>query len=336
MIKRLMIAGLAVLLGAAATLAMWKIRQLTEQQRRTTQELQQTASSLQAVQQAKAELQQVYEQLTQDYDTLKSRWTQSEQERKRLAEDLQQLNSDLATRVKERDDVSRQVTSLTQALDDAKAKVHRAQEELAGVKRAQLAFQEKEVSAREREGALRAQLDQVADHFLTLSEAKQLAAAFAKERAEKLQLRDRLVALSRVLEPHAQEPPYETRSGLAPSGGQPPAFAQRPSPRLPIGPGTKELAALYRELGVLYLATHQYPKAAEALEESLAIEDMKAVHAKLAFIYERLLANPDQATYHARMAHPLRPGGVVLGAKAEAYGLPRNDRRLVWQWLTGK
>jgi len=96
------------------------------------------------------------------------------------------------------------------------------------------------------------------------------------------------------------------------------------------------LAERSRRLGDAYLAAYQYPQAVEAFEHALTFEENPTVHAKLAFIYSRILHNPDKAQPHVALAASNRqdPTVTALGSMANAEGLPRRGWRLLWAWLT--
>ena len=93
-------------------------------------------------------------------------------------------------------------------------------------------------------------------------------------------------------------------------------------------------AQRYRRLGDAYLATYQYPNAADAYEQALTFRDDPDTHARLAFLYSRLLHNPEKAQRHTAAAVARDPTSTTLGATAGAQGLPRKGWRLLWAWLT--
>ena len=99
----------------------------------------------------------------------------------------------------------------------------------------------------------------------------------------------------------------------------------------------QQLATRYRHLGEFCLAAYQYPRAADAFEKSLSYKDDPDVHASLAFIYGRLLLDPDKAALHTAFASE----GKINAEHAfepvnKSSGMPRRTRDLVWRWLANK
>ncbi len=94
----------------------------------------------------------------------------------------------------------------------------------------------------------------------------------------------------------------------------------------------KQLAIIHRELGEAYFALHNYPKAAEELEQSLTFQDDQQIHAQLALLYGRFVHNQKLASLHASKSSS-EALMTATSPTARASGLPRKSKSLVWEWF---
>jgi len=316
------VAAIGLLLVGAAGAAGWWVLTLRQQQADTAGRLQQTETSLQERDTALTVARDEHRKLSGDYDALKERWTQADAEVIRLTQRGEQLQSQLEALSAGRSGLERQVQEASERARGLEAKVSTLRREVTDAQAARLAM----------EADLRLAMAQ----SLTLAEAEQLAEAHARHAQE-------LERLHALLEEGAdayeelltRSNELETKVVLALQG--------KPGQHKPAGPdGTPSLtpataahlAKLHRRLGESYVAVYQYPKAAKAFEQSLTFQDDAVVHAKLAFMYTRLLPNADLAERHLALAAPGYPAKITLDDTGRASDLPRNNWKLVWKWLT--
>lgn len=321
------VAAIGLVLVGGAGAAGWWILTLRQQQADTAGRLQQTETSLQEHDAALTVARDEHRKLSADYDALKERWTQADAEVIRLTQGGEQLQSQLEALSAGRFALERQVQEASERSRGLEAKVSTLRREVTDAEAARLAM----------EGDLRLAMTQ----SLTLAEAEQLAEAHAQHAAELRRMHalleegadayEDLLARSNALETQLAMALQDQRPGKRKTA----AAAGPPQGATPLTPATAaHLAKLHRRLGESYVATYQYPRAAKAFEQSLTYKDDAVVHAKLAFIYTRLLPNIDLAERHLALAAPGYPAKIALDDTARASDLPRNNWKLVWQWLT--
>ena len=144
------------------------------------------------------------------------------------------------------------------------------------------------------------------------------------------------IARANVLERVTVQAPQRNTATRTARRPQSPLGAPASAPAPPTRTEQNQLAARSRRLGDAYLASYQYPKAAEAFERALTLREDPTLHAKLAFIYGRMLHDAEKAQLHAALASSTGqdPTVTALGSVAQAQGLPRKGWQLLWNWLT--
>lgn len=293
---------------------MWKLQ---ERQRLTLSRLADTQASLSQNQQTMTLIEEERRTLAEAYETLRGRWSASDDELGRLKQAAGRMTKDLATVATERAGITKALDQSHQELGEIRAQVDALQSEL--------------VASELRKAELETQLQEAAITSLTPAEVEQLGLALAQSQDEQEALRTKLLELSRAYESVAAGPVGTVAVG-APKAAI--AATGEPSAR-GEAIAAQARATRYRLLGEAYLASHRYPEAAEAFEQSLAHVDDPAVHTHLVFLYSRMLHNPDKAVFHRAKA-PNRVDATTesLRTTAGANNLPRNPRKLLWEWLT--
>lgn len=296
---------------------LWKLQ---ERQRLTLRRLGETQAALEQHQQTMTLIKDERRTLADAYETLRTRWSSSDEELGRLKAAAGRMTKDLA-------EVSNDRTSMSKEL-------LKSREELAGM-RSQLDGLQSELLLTEmRKAELETQLKDAASSTLTPAEVEQLGLALARSQDEQDALRAKLLELSRAYESMAVAP----SPGLSDSGQAPRPAADALSGETSARDeaiAVQERATRYRLLGEAYLASHRYPEAAEAFEQSLAYVDDPDVHTHLVFLYSRILHNPEKAVFHrARAPSRIDATTTSLQTTAGATNLPRNQRKLIWEWLT--
>lgn len=328
----LCVAGLLVLLGCGG----WLVVSQQQKQQQTQQALKRTQDELEEKSKTLGILEEEREKLASSFETLKGRWAKTEGELQQTKTAAERAQEQLETASNER-------ASLQQRLDDSE-KRHRAIQ--GEVDQMRLKIEE---AARQR-AAFESQIKQAAGAGLTRAEIEQLSDVVAIRASNAKELEERMEALSHAFEQLAWKhiELQEQTGQSAPPGPSPlmaepgftPASASAPISKEQEKQQMREAEALskrYRHLGEFCMAAYQYPRAAEALEKSLSYKDDPQVHATLAFLYGRLLLDPEKAALHAAFA----PDGAVtaenvLSKTTQASGMPRRDRDLVWRWLANK
>jgi len=284
----------------------WWVLRLRQQQRGTLKRLQEANAQLEAKRTALSALETQHHQLSDEYNTLKARWNRTDQELQQLAHASAQMKTELTALSGERSGLQQQVEAAVQRSKEGAIERQALQQQLAALRRE---LQEIEANRE----AVAAQLDELVSRSPTPAELAQLSETFTRQRQEVAQLTERVGALSRAAE-----------EAEMPRPSHPPTSAE----------DARQQALRYRQFGERYLATYQYPKAAKAFERSLTYRDDPLVHAKLAFLYSRLVPNQQKWAYHAAHAPPGYPAQLALDGTAGTQGLPRSSRRLFWDWLT--
>ena len=291
---------LTVLLVTALGAGGWSLWILRRQERATTQRFQETQQSLRSTQETLAATDEERRELLLAYDELQGRLAKADTELTQLKDASTRMTAQLASLTSDR-------TALTKQLDDVTEQTRRLQDAMTAVE-AQSAAVEAE------KAALEQQLQDAASAALSPEEVQQLTQTVTRAQGDAERLREQMVTLSRAYEQLAQP--------TAPSAAVPAADDVRAALR-------------YRRLGDLYLATYQYPKAAQAYERALTLKESPDVHTQLAFLYSRLLHDPARAQRHvAASAVYQDPTSTSLGVTPGAQGLPRKGWRLLWSWLT--
>ena len=292
------IAGLmAVLLLVAA--GGWYLWTLRRQTRATSQRLQETQQSLRDTQTTLAATEDERRELLAAYDELKGRLTTADGELTQLRNASAKMTSELTALASDR-------TALTKQLDDVTEQTRHLQDAMTAIDVEYATVEAEKVS-------LQQQLQKAASDALAPEEVQQLTQTVGRVQGEADRLREQMVVLSRAYEQLAQAP--------SPSAGKPATDDGR-------------LAQRYRRLGDVYLATYQYPRAAQAYERALTLKEAPDMHTRLAFLYSRLLHNPEKAQRHAAAAAAYQdPASTTLNATPGAQGLPRKSWQLLWSWL---
>lgn len=288
--------------------------------RQTVERLQQARTALEAKSQTVAGLEEERQRLSTDYETLKTRWTKTDDELKQVSAASTQTKTELASVTNERSALQAQVEQLHRQMEEASRR---------------RASWEAHMTAAAASGLTRAELEQLSD--LTVLQDR---------RADELQ--QRMEALSHAFEQLAwKHIELQEATGQGAPPGPSPSLAESAEASAADGAPisrreakqhqrqAEELAKRYRHIGEFCLAAYQYPRAADAFERSLTYKDDPKVHATLAFLYGRLLPNPEKAAWHADRA----PSGAitaqaVLDPTTQAEGFPRKTHKLVWRWLT--
>jgi predicted nucleic acid-binding Zn-ribbon protein len=320
------IIGLLVVGGGGA--AGWYIMTLRQQQAATQGRLRQAESSLRETESALTLARDEHQRLASEYDALKQRWNEADAEVAHLTQRVTQLQGRMDTLTSERASLESQVREAQERANGLESKVSALRREAAEAEGARI--------------ALEADLRLAMAQSLTLAEAEQVAEIHAQSEAEVRRLHELLEEgadayeelmarsdeMERQLVAILQAPP-SGKGARAVAAVQPPVGSQ------PLRPATAQhLAKLHRRLGESYVATYQYPKAARAFEQSLTYKDDAVVHAKLAFIYTRLLPNVELAERHLALAAPGYPAKIALDDAARASDLPRSNLKMVMKWLT--
>jgi len=312
-----------VVVGLVAALVVggigWLIWSLDVQQRQTSQHLRETEAALADKGQTLALLEEERRRLSDAYDGLKERWAKTDQELQQVTQEATQTSAELAARSREHTELQRNLEEARKKRDALQAHVQALEQNL--------------TAAAAEQASLESQLQAAQSRALTPAEMEQVAQAIAKRQEEERLLRDRLAMLSEAYEQTVRqrsEPPQPSAAEASPPVASSSLQALAPPPRADPG----QLAARFRKLGESYVAIEDYPKAAETFERSLVLRDDPAVHARLAFLYGRMLHDPQKAQLHASLARFHPPTAGTIGAPASAHGLPRKGWRLVWDWLT--
>lgn len=315
---------LRVIIGSVTALALgaggWWSWQLYRHDRQTIRQLEETTATLAKRQETLTMVEDERQKLSQAYDELKERWTKTDNELQQLTQTSAQQAKELVVLSRERADLQRQL---------AEAKRQRTLLE------AQVGALKQNVAAAETANAvLEAQLKETMHRSLTRAEVEQLAMIIAQRQQDEQHLQTQVLELS-----HAYEALATSTEDLRTQVAQQPArkgSSRTAAPSRAASPGLdfRRSARLYRDLGEAHLAMRQYDKAASAFEESLRWQDDPDIHARLEFIYTRLLPNQEKAVYHAARAPTGETELTPLDSIASVHGYPRDDRRLVWQWLT--
>lgn len=295
-----------LLLGVTVGAGGWYIWTLRQQQQATAQRLQQTQASLTTTQQTLAQTEEERRELVAAYDELKGRLAKADDDLAQLRQASARMTAELSTLTSDR-------TTLTKQLDDVTQQTERLDEQM-------LVLEEAYAAVEVEKAALEQQLEASAAASLSPVEVQQLMQAVARSQGEAQRLREQMATLSRA---------YEQLAGAARDSSR----RSQPS-AAPTAAEHQQSAARYRRLGDTYLAMYQYPKAAEAYEQALRFKDDPDTHTKLAFLYSRLLHNPEQAQRHLAAAPARDPSSTTLGVTPGAQGLPRKGWRLLWNWLT--
>lgn len=297
-----MIVRLAAILLIGTTLGAggWYLWQLRRQGEATARHLQEAQRSLQETQDTLTATEQERRELLLAYDELKGRLTKADDGLAQLRNASAKMTSELIALISDR-------TALTNQLDDVTEHTDRLQDAMTAIEAEYAAVEAEKVS-------LQQQLRGVSSHALTPEETRQLTQTVTRVQGEADRLREQMAVLSRAYEQLAQAPASSTQ--------KPAADDVRSAKR-------------YRRLGDLYLATYQYPKAAQAYEHALTLKEAPDMHTRLAFLYSRLLHNPEKAQRHAAASAAYQdPASTSLGVTPGAQGLPRKGWRLLWSWLT--
>lgn len=314
-----LVLGVIALLLASAGGGWWGWS-LWTLQRQTAQQLGHTEAALTERQRLLALAEEEHRNLSRAYEELKDRWMTTDREREALSQSSAQLTKDLSALTSERSD-------LQQQLEETRRQRSRLEEQVQIVQR-DLAEASSEKATLERHVQ-----DAASRPTLTMAEFEQLSLALAQRAEREQQLRERLLKLSRAYEQLAQASPSPQRQSAKGSSPASPS-ANDALHRLQQAEARRN-AAVQRKLGEAYFAIRQYDKASAALEESLRWRDDPAVHAKLAFLYTRMLSDRERAARHAAAAKSRSGGLTSFGSSyADAQGLPRSSRRLTWRWLT--
>ena len=311
-------AGLLALIVLAA--GIWWGSQLYQQHQATLQQLSQAQSSLQDKQNTLSLVEQERKKLSEEYETLKTHWKDAEDHLQQATQESTQAKGELAS-------ASQEKANLQRELEEASGKQATFE--------AQLKQLHNDFDAQKAEhAASEAKLQQTTQRSLSFFETQQVSESFSQQSAE-------IEHLRQILEECADQ--YEAlldrSSELEKKLAENPQERQARHERELIQAKTRaiesaHLAVLYQRLGDSYMANTQYAQAAQAFEKSLTYSDDSATHGKLAFIYDRLLADHGKAAFHARLA----PGGYdikeALAVTAKESGMPRNSWKMVWKWLT--
>jgi len=325
--RTLLQVAIGLVMLPAIGLGGWAVWKLKREQERTAEQLRKTQTALSESQQSLTHIEEERQKLSEAYDDLKTHWSQSETELSQLKQTAAQMNTELATLTTDRSELQRQI-------DESKTQTVRLRTSIESLER-EYAVVEAEKTA------LEGQLNEARNTGLTLAEAEQLQAALARERAQEAHLHEQIVELSRAYEQMAQvwrqdqQEPRRKSRGITARDAHGSEASSHPPPA-PSAAENNRLAQRYRSLGDAYLAAYQYPKAADAFERALTLREDATLHAKLAFIYGRMLHDADKARLHTALASSAGadPTVTALGAVAQAQGLPRKSWRLLWAWLT--
>jgi chromosome segregation ATPase len=319
-------AFVGLLTMSAVAAGGWLLWTQHEQQQRTLQHLQHTQAALQEKEEVLTTLQEEQQRLSEAYDTLKTRWTQSDQQVKTL--------SDTAIlRAKEAEELTRARSSVEQQLQEHKASQAQLQQQLETLRR--------DVTAKAAESAvLNQRVKELDRRALSEAELQDLAGMLEEGQKRQAFLQERILELSNAYEvlvrqQQALPGPAATKHKKRQAKAAVPAPALVAQPAAPSAPAThqRKAADLQRQLGDIYVAAYQFDKAAEAFEQSLTLYDDPNVHAQLAFLYNRFLHNQDLANRHVALAIGVDSSTRALNPMAQQHGLPRRDERLVWEWL---
>ena len=327
-ISHIVIAVCAVaILGAGG----WWVARL---HRQTVQRLRQTQTALEEKAASLALLEDERQRLSADYETLKTRWTKTNEELTQLSAASTQTKNELASVTNERATLQQRLAATERqhaALQTQVAQLHRQMEEES-----------------RRRASLEAQLTAAAASGLTRAEVEQLSDLTALQDRQASALGERMEALSHAFEQLAwKHIELQEAAGQSAPPGPAPSLAESTDTSAVDGapisrPEAKqrqrqaeELAKRYQHIGEFCLAAYQYPRAADAFERSLTYKDNPKVHATLAFLYGRLWPNPEKAAWHAdRAPSDAMTAQDVLDPTTTAQGFPRKTRKLVWRWLT--
>lgn len=295
-----------LLLGTTLGAGGWYLWKLNRRERATAQRLQETQQSLQETQKDLAATEEERRELLLAYDELQGRLAKADGELTQLKHTSAQATVQLSTLTSDRNTLMKQLDEAEQQTDRLHDEIERLEEEYAAVEAER--------------ASLAQQLEEAVSASLSPAEVEQLTQAVARSQDEAKRLREQMATLSRAYEQLAQAPPEPSRRSQS---SDTPSAAER-----------QRTAARYRRLGDAYLAASQYPKAAEAYEQSLTIRDDPDTHTKLAFLYSRLLHNPTQAQRHLAHGRAQDASSTTLAVTPGAQGLPRKSWRLLWSWLT--
>lgn len=261
------------------------------------------------------------QKLSGAYETLKTRWTESDKALQELTHSSKQMTTELAT-------ISTERSGLAHRLEASSREQQLLQEKIA-------ALQREAASTESARTALQSQVHEVIIRSLSPNELQQLTNALIQQQSAEEQREGQLAELSRAYEELATHSIDSALASTSSSSHRVRAAGADTTRMRPNGLPAQQAARLYRNLGESYLATTQYPKAAEAFEQSLQWEENPTVHGKLAFLYSRFIHNREKAEYHAARAPAGQPSAVTaLGSTAKEQGYPRSGWQLIWQWLT--
>lgn len=340
-------AALTVLGGGA-----WFIWTLKVQEGHITRQLSDTQGVLAERQASLALLEEERQKLADAYAGLKGQWAQCDQDLQALTQASKEMDARLSTLAGER-------TGLQQDLARTAQEQKRLTADAEGLRR--------DLTAKDRKIAgLRTELEAAAARSLTQAELEQVAARIAEEQHEGERLGRRILELTREYETlthSVQVPEQEPIAWSAAGPSDPPRDPERASVFVTEHSSREEIAAAarivqerrridglvpqfpererlspsdqaerYWTLGESYFTSRQYLEAAEAFETSLHYEDHPAIHAKLVFIYGRMLHDEAKAAAHRVKAGSIDPVRAGLTNYAKAHGLPRKSFRLVRRW----
>lgn len=297
---------LVVAIGGAGGWFAWRHQQQTLQQLRATQLTLTTRDATLKT------LEDEHQRLSESYETLKERWATTDTQAQQLSHTSAEQTKQLATLTTDRAKAQQQLEETKKEKQQLLRQMHTLDQQAA--------------DAAAKQSVLKAQLNDLAVHSLTPAEAEQLAQSYAESVEQRRQLAERLTTVSRTVEQLTQSQEQLEAQVLKRNSTS--------QTKLPTYPNARQLATLYNELGNSYLATYQYARAADALERSLTFQDDPETHNRLAFLYSRLLHNRQKAEQHLAKASSSDPATGTLGGAASAYGLPRSDWQMLWQWLT--
>ena len=334
--KRAGAISVPVVLGAVLAVAVlagggWWVAML---HRQTVQHLRQTQAALEEKAKSFVLLEEERQRLSTDYETLKTRWTKTDEELTQLSAASTQTKTELAGVANERTTLQQRLTETERqhaTLQTQVEQLHRQMEEESR-RRASL---EAQMTTAEASGLTRAELEQISDMLI-------------EQDQQVNELDERMGALSHAFEQLAWkhiELQEATGQGVRP--GPAPSLAESAEASAAEGAPisrreakqrqrqAEELAKRYQHIGEFCLAAYQYPRAADAFERSLTYKDDPKVHATLAFLYGRLWPNPEKASWHAdRAPEGAITAQAVLDPTTKAEGFPRKTHKLVWRWLT--
>ncbi len=185
-------AGLGLLVVGAGACVIW---QLQTQRDRTIHQLQQARTAIAQDQEQLTMLETERTRLAEDYETIKTRWTQSEEQMRRMTDAADRMTAELSQLARERADLQRQ-------FEEAKTNAGQLQHQVGELEQTSAALTKDKASltssVEELVGRAKAQRQEI----------DQMKASLEEQRAQALQLGDQLAQVSREYEQLAQTGPH--------------------------------------------------------------------------------------------------------------------------------